>query len=489
MISRPRAPTRIVCVSVNDPFVMGAWGEDQNVGHSVVMLADGNGEFTEAMGLTMDGSGFGLGPLRSQRYAAIIDDGIVTWLAVEPGPGLVVARPKRSSARSEFDRRGTARRGAIRTTSARPTRRYLHPSWDEPGAHAVSRQRADKYVRQARNCFRNSVPCRSVIRLGDVRMADKGGSDDGCFPSELARAHPRAAVLGVGTACLFWALPAASADPALSSIVLPSTFPDMVAAPPGAGNGPVTAGDLDLLGVNPSAASTAAAQLGDGRFSGYLRMWSRPSNGDVVAIGAFRFQSPAAADNFLAQANHATATQPGLSVDGAQGIPGASVYTIGSLANGATQLLNFDQGNDVFMIAERSPSVDLTLADAVTLANQQAAWSSGKPVASSSSSWSHRVGEIFGALAAATLLIWLFSHWVSPRLMEGRHARVARRKRASGQGAGAYPPPPRGAKDAGWLPNPVHMNEQLFWNGNEWAGRRRWLPGSGWVEQTPAHAG
>lgn len=80
----------IVCVSVNDPFVMSAWGHDQKVGRSVVMLADGNGEFTEAMGLTMDGSGFGLGR-RSQRYAAIIDDGVVSWLAVEPGPGLKVS--------------------------------------------------------------------------------------------------------------------------------------------------------------------------------------------------------------------------------------------------------------------------------------------------------------------------------------------------------------------------------------------------------------
>ena len=81
----------VVCVSVNDPFVMGAWGQDQNVGNEVVMLADGNGEFTEAMGLTMDGSGFGLGALRSQRYAAIIEDGVVTWLAVEPGAGLNVS--------------------------------------------------------------------------------------------------------------------------------------------------------------------------------------------------------------------------------------------------------------------------------------------------------------------------------------------------------------------------------------------------------------
>ena len=78
---------KIVCLSVNDPFVMGAWGEDQKVGDSVLMLSDGNGEFTAAIGLEMNGSGVGLGS-RSQRYAAIIDDGIVTWLGVEPGPGL-----------------------------------------------------------------------------------------------------------------------------------------------------------------------------------------------------------------------------------------------------------------------------------------------------------------------------------------------------------------------------------------------------------------
>jgi glutaredoxin/glutathione-dependent peroxiredoxin len=78
---------KIVCVSVNDPFVMGAWGENQKVGDSVVMLSDGNGDFTAAVGLPMDGSGAGLGS-RSQRYAAIIEDGIVTWLGVEPGPGL-----------------------------------------------------------------------------------------------------------------------------------------------------------------------------------------------------------------------------------------------------------------------------------------------------------------------------------------------------------------------------------------------------------------
>jgi glutaredoxin/glutathione-dependent peroxiredoxin len=84
---RAKGVDTVVCVSVNDPFVMAAWGQDQKVGDSVVMLADGNAAFTEALGLTMDGSGFGLGE-RSQRYAAILDDGVVTWLAVEPGPGL-----------------------------------------------------------------------------------------------------------------------------------------------------------------------------------------------------------------------------------------------------------------------------------------------------------------------------------------------------------------------------------------------------------------
>jgi peroxiredoxin len=84
---RAKGVDKVVCVSVNDPFVMGAWGKDQHVGSSVVMLADGNGELAEAIGLTMDGSGFGLGA-RSQRYAAILQDGVVSWLAVEPGPGL-----------------------------------------------------------------------------------------------------------------------------------------------------------------------------------------------------------------------------------------------------------------------------------------------------------------------------------------------------------------------------------------------------------------
>ncbi len=80
----------IACIAVNDAFVMDAWGKDQQVGDSIVMLADGNGEFTQAMGLVMDGTGIGLG-MRSKRYAAIIDNGVITSLDVETAPGVDVS--------------------------------------------------------------------------------------------------------------------------------------------------------------------------------------------------------------------------------------------------------------------------------------------------------------------------------------------------------------------------------------------------------------
>ena len=74
----------IVCVSVNDAFVMDAWSKDKNA-EEIMMVGDGNGDFTEAMGLVLDGSGFGLGK-RSQRYAMIVEDGVITTLNVETGP-------------------------------------------------------------------------------------------------------------------------------------------------------------------------------------------------------------------------------------------------------------------------------------------------------------------------------------------------------------------------------------------------------------------
>ncbi|MGH9031102.1 MAG: peroxiredoxin [Acidimicrobiia bacterium] len=80
----------IACIAVNDAFVMHAWAQDQKVGDSVLMIGDGNGDFARSVGLEFDGSGFGLG-LRSQRYAAILQDGVVEQLFVESGPGVDVS--------------------------------------------------------------------------------------------------------------------------------------------------------------------------------------------------------------------------------------------------------------------------------------------------------------------------------------------------------------------------------------------------------------
>lgn len=75
----------IACLSVNDAFVMDAWGSDQKADGKVMMVADGNGELTQKLGLEMDGSAFGLGT-RSQRYAMVVKDGTVAGLHLEePG--------------------------------------------------------------------------------------------------------------------------------------------------------------------------------------------------------------------------------------------------------------------------------------------------------------------------------------------------------------------------------------------------------------------
>jgi peroxiredoxin len=79
----------IICLSVNDAFVMGAWGEQQGAGGKVMMVGDGNGELTEKLGLSMDGSGFGMGT-RSLRYSMIVRDGVIETLNVEGNPGQAV---------------------------------------------------------------------------------------------------------------------------------------------------------------------------------------------------------------------------------------------------------------------------------------------------------------------------------------------------------------------------------------------------------------
>ena len=75
----------IACMAVNDVFVMDAWGKDRGAGDDVLLLADGNGEYAKALGLEMDGTAFGMG-MRGQRFALVVDDGVVTHAGIE-APG------------------------------------------------------------------------------------------------------------------------------------------------------------------------------------------------------------------------------------------------------------------------------------------------------------------------------------------------------------------------------------------------------------------
>jgi peroxiredoxin len=79
---------RIACIAVNDAFVMGAWGNAQGTGDKIMMLSDGNGQFAAAAGMDLDLTSIGLGT-RTQRYAAILQDGVVQELFLEPNPGKV----------------------------------------------------------------------------------------------------------------------------------------------------------------------------------------------------------------------------------------------------------------------------------------------------------------------------------------------------------------------------------------------------------------
>lgn len=77
-----RGVDKIACMAVNDSFVMDAWARDKQVGDKIVMLADGNATYTRALGLELDASGFGMGT-RSQRFAILVEDGVVRQLHVE----------------------------------------------------------------------------------------------------------------------------------------------------------------------------------------------------------------------------------------------------------------------------------------------------------------------------------------------------------------------------------------------------------------------
>lgn len=295
-----------------------------------------------------------------------------------------------------------------------------------------------------------------------------------------------------GTAGLLTAQSAAVAAPDLSTVVLSNTLPGMVAAAPGADNGPATGANLQLLGMSPAAASTLQEHINDGDVAGYIRLWSRkPPNGDAVLDSAFQFQNAEAADAWLAGENSSLRSEPGVMGTNVLGIPGASEYTVPTTTSSGTPfktyLVFFNKGDISFQVGVGTSSGDLTYSDAIALANSQAAnapaSSNTNSSSSDSSSLPYRAGEIFGAVIVALVILWVISALIR---------RSRRKNPATGSAlsvgsrpvVGAYPPPPSGATEPGWIASRTNMNEQFFWNGKEWAGRRHWrAAGAGWVQE------
>src|SRR5580658_8903425 len=149
----------IACIAVNDAFVMGAWGKVQQAEGKVVMLADGNAEFTKAIGLGFDGSGFGLG-YRSQRYAMLLDDGVVTLLNVEkPGSFEVSKAETILEALCAFCQHG------------------LRPIWTQRGPR---RPPAGRARRRARFRYGRHAPCPRSTRPDAVSGPPGASARDRC---------------------------------------------------------------------------------------------------------------------------------------------------------------------------------------------------------------------------------------------------------------------------------------------------------------------
>jgi hypothetical protein len=270
---------------------------------------------------------------------------------------------------------------------------------------------------------------------------------------------------------------------------LTNTLPGMVVAPPGVANGPITGSELALLGADPATVSAMQAHLDDGSMSGYIRTWIRqPANGDAIVIQAFQFQESPDADAFIAAAENQLKTlTPVLGT--VQSATGPVSYTMATATMG--RVVYFAQGTDAFLISLRSPAADFTTDDLVSLVVHQGGRASGTTSGSSSglgllgtSFTAYDAGEVFSVVAGLVLIIGLITIWVQSR----------RKRGAATSRTGAvpttvdhrpYPPAPIGPAEPGWLPNPGHMNEQLFWNGREWAGRRHWMAGRGWVVSVP----
>ena len=284
----------------------------------------------------------------------------------------------------------------------------------------------------------------------------------------------------------------------LSGAVLSSTIPGYEATPLGTTNGPLTQSSLDEFGP---AASVLGQQLANGDLTGYLRVWTHtPLNGDAVEIFALQFSNPAEIAGVLsgfASSQHGSQFRvPGVS--GANGY--ASVATTASGTPAKTYSVTFTDGDRVFLVFVLTESGDLTSADAIKVASEQAAHVGGATVPSSSSGSSpeYVAGEIFGAvvLVVIALIVVIAIVRRSRRNGELHHGHPANGS-AVGLASPGWPSvseaapslPTRSPIQPGWEPIPGNMNTQAYWDGQAWTARRTWAAGRWGPETLLVHSG
>lgn len=280
--------------------------------------------------------------------------------------------------------------------------------------------------------------------------------------------------------------------------MLSTTLPNFIAEPLGPTNGPLTQSTVSQFGGQSQAVANVGEQLANGDLTGYVRVWTHaPPDGDAVEIMAIHFSNPAdipsALSGFADAASQADASQFTVpNIPGAMGRETTLTTTRGTLAK--AYVVTFSNAENLFVTYGISESGDLTSADAVTVASEQAAHVGGATVPSSSSGSSpaYVAGEVFGGvllIAGITALIIVIVRRTR-RNDELHHGHPLQEPTPSTVGWSA-PRRPSGSslptgtpQQPGWEPIGTNWNEQAYWDGQAWTARRAWSGGR-WGPEMP----
>jgi hypothetical protein len=274
----------------------------------------------------------------------------------------------------------------------------------------------------------------------------------------------------------FFVVPSpASADPAsLASVILVNTLPGLVATPAGPTNGPINLSDIAFLEAgNKAGIAGLTPFLASGELSGYVRTWlSQPPNGEVVVIYAYRWKTTDEVSTFMSGIN-AGEVRGGGSKFAVPSIAGANGYSFhdSSLTEYQVTVIS---GTSGFLVSARSSAGQLTSADAVTVAQHQAAIASSTD--SSRSNGAYGVAHSFiysaGQVFAVILVLALITFFV---LRSRRKVSVPLTITETSSNT-----PPL-ATHTGWREVPGNPSQQIYWDGHAWTARKEWN-GSAWED-------